>query len=162
VASLYGQAQEQGQLRLNLGADLPDILGDAAQLRQVIHNLVQNALDAVAQREDGQVTLATEAVRGETDGAVTAVRLAVMDNGPGFDEQVLRRAFEPYVTTKPRGTGLGLAMVKKIADEHRARVRIRNRHEGDVPEAPVTGARVSISFFALAQSAAGIPPVRPA
>jgi nitrogen fixation/metabolism regulation signal transduction histidine kinase len=53
-------------------------------------------------------------------------------------------------------------MVKKIADEHRARVRIRNRHEGDVPEAPVTGARVSISFFALAQSAAGIPPVRPA
>jgi nitrogen fixation/metabolism regulation signal transduction histidine kinase len=162
VASLYGQAQEQGQLRLNLGADLPDILGDAAQLRQVIHNLVQNALDAVAQREDGQVTLATEAVRGETDGAVTAVRLAVMDNGPGFDEQVLRRAFEPYVTTKPRGTGLGLAMVKKIADEHRARVRIRNRHEGDVPEAPVTGARVSISFFALAQSAAGIPPVRSA
>ena len=162
VASLYGQAQEQGQLRLNLGADLPDILGDAAQLRQVIHNLVQNALDAIAQREDAQVTLATEAVRGETDGAVTAVRLAVMDNGPGFDEQVLRRAFEPYVTTKPRGTGLGLAMVKKIADEHRARVRIRNRHEGDVPEAPVTGARVSISFFALAQSAPGIPPVRPA
>ena len=162
VASLYGQAQEQGQLRLNLGGDLPDILGDAAQLRQVIHNLVQNALDAVAQREDGQVTLATEAVRGDTDGAVTAVRLAVMDNGPGFDEQVLRRAFEPYVTTKPRGTGLGLAMVKKIADEHRARVRIRNRHEGDIPEGPVMGARVSISFFALAQSATGIHPVRPA
>jgi nitrogen fixation/metabolism regulation signal transduction histidine kinase len=162
VASLYGQAQEQGQLRLNLGGDLPDILGDAAQLRQVIHNLVQNALDAVAQREDGQVTLATEAVRGDTDGAVTAVRLAVMDNGPGFDEQVLRRAFEPYVTTKPRGTGLGLAMVKKIADEHRARVRIRNRHEGDIPEGRVMGARVSISFFALAQSATGIHPVRPA
>ncbi|MFY8082411.1 MAG: ATP-binding protein [Rubrivivax sp.] len=162
VASLYGQAQEQGLLRLNLGADLPDILGDAAQLRQVIHNLVQNALDAVSQREGGQVVLATEAVRGETAGAVTAVRLAVMDNGPGFDEQVLRRAFEPYVTTKPRGTGLGLAMVKKISDEHRARVRIRNRHEGDLPEGAVTGARVSISFFALAQSAPGIPPVRPA
>ena len=162
VASLYGQAQEQGQLTLTLGADLPDILGDGAQLRQVIHNLVQNALDAVSQREQGQVLLVTEAVRGETDGAVTAVRLSVVDNGPGFAEQVLRRAFEPYVTTKPRGTGLGLAVVKKIADEHRARVRIRNRHEGDLPDGPVTGARVSLSFFALAQSVPGIPPVRPA
>ena len=162
VASLYGEAQEQGRLALTLAGELPDILGDAAQLRQVIHNLLQNALDAVASRhggEQGQVVLATEAVRGETDGAVTAVRLSVVDNGPGFDEQVLRRAFEPYVTTKPRGTGLGLAVVKKIADEHRARVRIRNRHEGDQPEAPVTGARVSISFFALAQSGSGIAPV---
>ena len=158
VASLYGQAQEQGRLALTLSGDLPDILGDAAQLRQVIHNLLQNALDAVAQREDGRVVLATEAVRGETDGAVTAVRLSVVDNGPGFEEQVLRRAFEPYVTTKPRGTGLGLAVVKKIADEHRARVRIRNRHEGDQPEGVVTGARVSLSFFALAQSGLGIAP----
>jgi nitrogen fixation/metabolism regulation signal transduction histidine kinase len=161
VAALYGQAQEQGQLTLSLAPDLPDILGDAAQLRQVIHNLVQNALDAVSAREAPQVVLATEAVRGEADGAVTAVRLSVVDNGPGFDEQVLRRAFEPYVTTKPRGTGLGLAVVKKIADEHRARVRLRNRHERDVPEAPVTGARVSISFFALAQSPARDAPLRP-
>ena len=156
VASLYAQDQEQGRLSLNLAAELPQILGDAAQLRQVIHNLVQNALDAVAQKQEGQVVLATEAVRGEADGAVTAVRLSVLDNGPGFEEQVLRRAFEPYVTTKPRGTGLGLAVVKKIADEHRARVRLRNRHEGDLPEGPVTGARVSISFFALAQSPSGI------
>jgi nitrogen fixation/metabolism regulation signal transduction histidine kinase len=160
VASLYGQAQEQGQLTLSLGGDLPDILGDAGQLRQVIHNLVQNALDAVALRENPQVTLVTEAVRGETDGAVTAVRLSVVDNGPGFEEKVLRRAFEPYITTKPRGTGLGLAMVKKIADEHRARVRLRNRHEGDLPDAPVNGARVSISFFALAQSLARQTPER--
>jgi nitrogen fixation/metabolism regulation signal transduction histidine kinase len=158
VASLYGQAQEQGRLALTLSGDLPDILGDAAQLRQVIHNLLQNALDAVASREAGHVVLATEAVRGETDGAVTAVRLTVVDNGPGFEEQVLRRAFEPYVTTKLRGTGLGLAVVKKIADEHRARVRIRNRHGGDQPEGVVTGARVSLSFFALAQSGSGIAP----
>jgi nitrogen fixation/metabolism regulation signal transduction histidine kinase len=86
------------------------------------------------------------------------VRLTVVDNGPGFEEQVLRRAFEPYVTTKPRGTGLGLAVVKKITDEHRARVRIRNRHEGDLPDGVVTGARVSLSFFALAQSGSGIAP----
>ncbi|MFM8768508.1 MAG: ATP-binding protein [Rubrivivax sp.] len=158
VASLYGEAQEQGRLALTLAGELPDILGDATQLRQVIHNLLQTALDAVAAREQGRVVLLTEAVRAETDGAITAVRLSVLDNGPGFEEQVLRRAFEPYVTTKPRGTGLGLAVVKKIADEHRARVRIRNRHEGDQPDAPVTGARVSISFFALAQSGPGTAP----
>ena len=66
---------------------------------------------------------------------------------------MLQRAFEPYMTTKPRGTGLGLAVVKKIADEHRARVALRNRHAEDRPENPVIGARVSISFFALAPSA---------
>jgi len=58
------------------------------------------------------------------------VRLAVVDNGPGFAEHVLKRAFEPYVTTKPRGTGLGLAVVKKIADEHQARIRVMNLHAG--------------------------------
>jgi nitrogen fixation/metabolism regulation signal transduction histidine kinase len=84
------------------------------------------------------------------------VRLAVEDEGPGFAESVLQRAFEPYVTTKPRGTGLGLALVRKIADEHRATVRLRNRHAGGGADAPVLGARVSISFFALADV---MPPV---
>jgi nitrogen fixation/metabolism regulation signal transduction histidine kinase len=150
VLALYGQAQEGGLLRAQLASGLPDILGDGTQLRQVVHNLVQNALDAVAEEPQARVTVATEAVRDEADGSITAVRLAVEDNGTGFSEAVLKRAFEPYVTSKPRGTGLGLALVKKIADEHRARVRLRNRHEGDRPEGPVTGARVSISFFGLA------------
>jgi nitrogen fixation/metabolism regulation signal transduction histidine kinase len=152
VLALYGQAQEQGRLSARLGESLPDILGDAAQVRQVVHNLVQNALDAVAERPEGRVTVRTEAARGD-DGQPTAVRLVVEDNGPGFDERVLQRAFEPYMTTKPRGTGLGLALVKKIADEHRARVALRNRHAEDRPENPVTGARVSISFFALVAAA---------
>lgn len=149
VLALYGQAQEIGLLSAQVARDVPLILGDAAQLRQVVHNLVQNALDAVASRPLGRVTVMTEVVRDEADGAVNAARLVVEDNGPGFSEDVLRRAFEPYVTTKPRGTGLGLALVKKIADEHRARVRVRNRHEGDLVEGPVIGARVSISFFSL-------------
>ena len=125
VLGLYAQAQEQGQLQHHLVPALPAIQGDATQLRQVIHNLVQNALDAVALRPDGRVQVITEAARSDT-GELRAVRLKVRDNGPGFSESVLKRAFEPYVTTKTKGTGLGLAVVKKIADEHAARVRIVN------------------------------------
>jgi nitrogen fixation/metabolism regulation signal transduction histidine kinase len=99
----------------------------------------------VAERPQGRVEVQTSAALGE-DGRLRAVRLTVRDNGPGFAEHVLKRAFEPYVTTKTKGTGLGLAVVKKIADEHRARLRVANVHEGDDNDAPVAGARVSLSF----------------
>ncbi len=151
VMALYGQAVDNGLLVTRFAGGLPQILGDATQLRQVIHNLVQNALDAVADRPDGRVQLVVSAAR-DADGALRAVRLAVVDNGPGFPDKLLQRAFEPYMTTKPRGTGLGLAVVKKVADEHRARVRIANLHAGDDPEAPVTGARVSLSFSSFAET----------
>ena len=156
VMALYGQALDNGLLATRLEPELPRILGDATQLRQVIHNLVQNALDAVADRPDGQVELITSVARGE-QGELHAVRLTVIDNGPGFAEKVLKRAFEPYVTTKAKGTGLGLAVVKKIADEHGARLRAANVHEGELPEAAVTGARVSLSFSNFAPVAIASP-----
>ncbi|MBP8098232.1 MAG: PAS-domain containing protein, partial [Arenimonas sp.] len=145
VLALYGQAQEQGQLAAQLADGLPLIMGDATQLRQVVHNLVQNALDAVAEQPAGQVRVATSAARGES-GALRAVRLTIIDNGPGFAENVLQRAFEPYITTKTKGTGLGLAVVKKIADEHRATVRIANLRDAGAAGEAVRGARVSLSF----------------
>jgi nitrogen fixation/metabolism regulation signal transduction histidine kinase len=153
VLTLYATAQESGRLSAELTSGLPTILGDTTQLRQVIHNLVQNALDAVAERPEGWVRLRTEIARTD-QGEIRAVRLQVLDNGPGFSEKVLKRAFEPYVTTKTKGTGLGLAVVKKIADEHGARIRIANLTEGGVEGAPVTGAQVSLSFskFAPADS----------
>ena len=70
------------------------------------------------------------------------VRLSVLDEGPGFAEHILKRAFEPYVTTKVKGTGLGLAVVKKIMDEHGGRVDLSNR----MTEGKVIGAQVSLSF----------------
>ncbi|MBK6471593.1 MAG: HAMP domain-containing protein [Betaproteobacteria bacterium] len=155
VLALYGQALDNGLLVARLEPELPHILGDATQLRQVIHNLVQNGLDAVADRPDGQVELITSAARGE-HSELRAVRLTVIDNGPGFADKVLKRAFEPYVTTKAKGTGLGLAVVKKIADEHGARLRAANLHEGDEPDGPVTGARVSLSFSNFAATPAGL------
>jgi nitrogen fixation/metabolism regulation signal transduction histidine kinase len=119
----------------------PLIQGDAQQLRQVIHNLLQNAQDAQEGRENARVTLKTE--YSETS---RRVRLSVRDRGTGFPEHILKRAFEPYVTTKVKGTGLGLAVVKKIADEHGARIDISNR----VEDGAVQGAQVSLSFAVVA------------
>jgi len=168
VLGLYASAQEQGRLQAQLADALPAIEGDATQLRQVIHNLVQNALDAVADRPDGLVQVTTEAAYAD-DGALRAVRLKVGDNGGGFGDKVLKRAFEPYVTTKAKGTGLGLAVVKKIADEHGARVRIVNRREPAPPGVPATagegavvGAQVSLSFSRFAPASPPSSPDMPA
>jgi len=149
VLALYGEKLDGGQLQAELADALPQILGDATQLRQVVHNLVQNALDAVAERGDGRVQVRTAAVSDE-HGERRAVRLSVSDNGPGFADNVLQRAFEPYITTKSKGTGLGLAVVKKIADEHRASLRVVNLQDAD--GAAPKGARVSLSFSALVSS----------
>ena len=121
----------------HLNADIPLVSGDAAQLRQVVHNLIQNAQDASAQSTQPMVHVWTEQA-----ATSQRVRLRIVDNGSGFSESVLQRAFEPYVTTKAGGTGLGLAVVKKIADEHQARIEIKNRLEGD----ETVGAQVSLSF----------------
>ena len=163
VLALYGSAQEAGQLHAELAPALPAIVGDSTQLRQVIHNLVQNALDAIAEQPGGQVHVRTEVARSEL-GDVRAVRLQVIDNGPGFADKVLKRAFEPYVTTKSKGTGLGLAVVKKIADEHGARLRIANLGApaaGDAAGAVARGAQVSLSFAKFAPVGGTLPPPGP-
>jgi len=153
VLTLYGVEEGKSALKVELSA-LPVIRGDATQLRQVIHNLLQNAQDAVADVEHPRVLLETRTVEyGDPDEqgrARVAVRLTVSDNGPGFPARILTRAFEPYVTTKAKGTGLGLAMVKKIVDEHGARIDIRNRKSGDTIE----GAQISILFLQLADDTA--------
>ena len=131
VGTLYGAEPGTGPVHLQLAPELPPIEGDATQLRQVIHNLVANAQDALVGRADGRILVRTELVEiDEGSTRARAVRLSVEDNGPGFAANILRRAFEPYVTTKPSGTGLGLAMVKKIVDEHGARIEVVNRHVG--------------------------------
>jgi nitrogen fixation/metabolism regulation signal transduction histidine kinase len=155
VLGLYGSALEAGRLHTDLAPALPAIIGDSTQLRQVIHNLVQNALDAVTDQADGRVRILTEVARTE-QGEPRVIRLHVIDNGPGFSDKVLKRAFEPYVTTKAKGTGLGLAVVKKIADEHGARVRIANlAAPADALGAGAVagiarGAQVSLSFARFA------------
>ncbi len=154
VLALYGWNPAEGQLddgshtwKLNvlLAQDLPLIMGDPTQLRQVIHNLLANARDALSEFPEGGVIEVTTQLTdaGNQDGLPQqAVRFTVSDNGPGFSAQVLQRAFEPYVTTKAQGTGLGLAIVRKIIDEHDGRIDLSNRRDG--------GARISILLTQLA------------
>jgi nitrogen fixation/metabolism regulation signal transduction histidine kinase len=106
-------------LSIHCANDLPTITADPALLRQVIHNLMQNAEDALSQTDSGVITITTA-----RDG--DALLLRVADNGTGIRDDVLQRIFEPYVTTKAKGTGLGLPIVKKIVDEHRGSVSAEN------------------------------------
>ena len=136
-----GRSSAGVPMTMALDAHSPQIMGDAQQLRQVVHNLLQNAQDATQTAgntgPDSGVVLKTQWLE-----QARRVRLSVLDHGTGFPDNILARVFEPYVTTKAKGTGLGLAVVKKIADEHGTRVDIANR----VVEGKVLGAQVSLSF----------------
>ncbi|MBC3932672.1 sensor histidine kinase [Undibacterium curvum] len=149
VVHLYLAGDGRDIIRLQLAPDLPKIMGDATQLRQVIHNLLQNAQDAVTDQPDPgyppRIDVITELVRyaGKGNDMQSAVKLSIIDNGPGFSSKILARAFEPYATSKPRGTGLGLPMVKKIIDEHGGRIDIQNRSD-------TNGAKVAILLLKLA------------
>jgi nitrogen fixation/metabolism regulation signal transduction histidine kinase len=154
VLALYSSESQENETRAQILTELdaacPAILGDEQQLRQVIHNLLQNAQDACETRGHGLPTACVK-VRTEWREQRQRVRMTVTDTGPGFAPNILQRAFEPYVTTKAKGTGLGLAVVKKIADEHGANIKLSNVPEGG----DIQGAQVSLSF-AVAQTAQGL------
>ena len=145
VLQLYENENAGVAVKTELDPSCPPVLADSQQLRQVVHNLLQNAQDAIEAGPPGapRPARAPEVlIRTHWSESSRRVRLAVLDSGPGFAEHILKRAFEPYVTTKPKGTGLGLAVVKKIADEHGARIDLSNRLSDGV----VQGAQVSLSF----------------
>jgi nitrogen fixation/metabolism regulation signal transduction histidine kinase len=149
ILNLYIGGDERDIVHVALDPNLPLVMGDPTQLRQVIHNLLQNAQDASLEKHKGQtgarIDVITEAIHyPNADGTESmAVRMSVEDNGPGFAPKILARAFEPYITSKSRGTGLGLAMVKKIIDEHGGKVDIHNRTDG-------MGAQILILLLKLA------------
>ncbi len=120
VIDLYAH---DATIEIGLDPDLPMVAGDAKLLRQVIHNLLQNAQDALTETVHPRIRMTT-AVSGKE------VELAVEDNGPGLSGQVRDRLFEPYATTKAKGTGLGLAIVKKIIEEHHGSITLDNLPAG--------------------------------
>lgn len=107
------------QIEMQLASDLPPIKGDPARLRQVLHNLLQNSQDALSTISDPRIWVRTELSKNN-------VLLSITDNGTGLPESIQAKIFEPYITTKPKGTGLGLPIVKKIIDEHGGTILIKN------------------------------------
>jgi nitrogen fixation/metabolism regulation signal transduction histidine kinase len=147
VLGLYESVSSAVVIDTELAPDLPKVVGSPTQLRQVLHNLLQNAQDALGEVSAPRIVVRTELV-AVSAGQRGCVRLSVVDNGCGFPPSILERVFEPYVTSKPKGTGLGLAIVKKIVEEHRGSIEIGN--------AEPTGARVSFTVpIAAARSDRG-------
>jgi nitrogen fixation/metabolism regulation signal transduction histidine kinase len=133
VIDLYRQQDGAVEFRTTLDERVETLEADRGRVRQILNNLLANALEALEGVAPARIELQTALV--ELDGAPWA-ELTVSDNGPGFQRELLSRIFDPYVTSKPRGTGLGLAIVKKIVEEHGGRIEAENRPEG--------GARVRV------------------
>jgi PAS domain S-box-containing protein len=134
VAELYRLQDPAAEIKLDLDPTLAEIEADRGRVRQILGNLITNAIEALTGVNDGRVEIATRQQRGEAASAL----ISVSDNGPGFRKEILGRLFDPYVTGKPRGTGLGLAIVKRIVEEHGGRIEAENRPEG--------GARIVVSL----------------
>jgi nitrogen fixation/metabolism regulation signal transduction histidine kinase len=133
VADLYRVQDPRVQIQLDLGAEVGSIEADRNRVRQILNNLMTNALEALDGVKAAKVEVGT---RLESGGDAEYVAVSVCDNGPGFSRELLGRVFDPYVTSKPKGTGLGLAIVKKTIEEHGGRIDADNRPEG--------GARVRV------------------
>ncbi|MGB5333901.1 MAG: ATP-binding protein [Woeseiaceae bacterium] len=127
IVDLY-RAQKSGvEIILTTDPTMPLIEADMGRVRQMLHNLIRNAIEALEGRSDGRIDVHVSAA--EIDG-VEIIQIKVEDNGPGFNMSSVNQIFDPYVTTKPKGTGLGLAIVKKLVEEHVGSIRAKNRKDG--------------------------------
>ncbi|MCU7929927.1 MAG: HAMP domain-containing protein [Candidatus Thiodiazotropha sp. (ex Codakia rugifera)] len=126
VADLY-RGNRNVKFEIELMADQARVEADSLRIRQVVHNLVKNAIEALEGSKKGKVSLISR-VLSRDDHPYYEVR--VQDNGPGFPEEMMQQLFEPYVTSKPKGTGLGLAIVKKIVEEHSGIIWAENCNKG--------------------------------
>jgi nitrogen fixation/metabolism regulation signal transduction histidine kinase len=127
VVDLY-RAQESGiEIELQADRDLLIIEADIGRIRQILHNLIRNSIEALESSSHGRIVVTAR--KADLNG-IEVVEIEVTDNGPGFQTGSVSQVFDPYVTTKPRGTGLGLAIVKKLVEEHAGTIDAENREEG--------------------------------
>ena len=135
VAEMYRGGGQIPSVLLQLDRTVPQVLADPGRVRQVMHNLLRNAVEATQGQKEASIVVTTGV---STQGGAEVFRVAVEDNGPGFHMPARDQVFDPYVSTKPKGTGLGLAIVKKLVEEHGGRVEAENREQG--------GARVEFTL----------------
>jgi nitrogen fixation/metabolism regulation signal transduction histidine kinase len=127
VVDLY-RAQESGiEIELQADRSLPRLEADIGRIRQILHNLIRNSIEALESSNNGHIIVA---VTQASLNGIEVIEIVVKDNGPGFQTGSVSQVFDPYVTTKPRGTGLGLAIVKKLVEEHAGTIDAENREEG--------------------------------
>ncbi len=127
IVDLYRAQESDVELILVSDPTMPLVEGDMGRVRQILHNLIRNAVEALEGMQDGRIDVQIGAA--EIDD-VQMVQIRVEDNGPGFKAGSVSQIFDPYVTTKPKGTGLGLAIVKKLVEEHVGSIRASNRSDG--------------------------------
>jgi signal transduction histidine kinase len=133
---LRNTASDGAELRASLGEGLPSALGDGLMLRRILENLVGNAVDSVAGKPGGTVTVSTEPIGG--DGEPGRVRITVADTGPGMTRSELERAFDDFYTTKAGGTGLGLSIVRRLILDLNGTLRVETE--------PGAGTRVMVEL----------------
>ena len=127
VVDLYRVQESRVKIVLTIDSALPDVEADVGRIRQILHNLLRNSIEALENTEDGRIDVGVHEAEFRS---VPVIEIVVMDNGPGFRAGSLTQIFDPYVTTKPKGTGLGLAIVKKLVEEHAGMIEAENRAEG--------------------------------
>ncbi len=128
--STQGPAEHGIQLLVHTDPGLERIEADRNRIRQILNNLVANAMEALVAAGPPAGAALELTTRLDSGAEPPMARITVSDNGPGFEPALVDRIFEPYVTSKPKGTGLGLAIVKKIVEEHGGRIEARNRPGG--------------------------------
>jgi len=127
VVDLYRAQEARLKIVLTIDSGLPCVEADAGRIRQILHNLLRNAIEALENRSEGRIDVRVHAAEYHS---VPIVEIVVEDNGPGFQAGSLSQVFDPYVTTKAKGTGLGLAIVKKLVEEHAGLIEADNRADG--------------------------------
>ena len=127
IVDLYRAEARRVDIVLAIDSALPEVEADHGRVRQILHNLLRNAIEALEHADNARIDVRVQSAEYQD---INMIEISVEDNGPGFQPGSLSQVFDPYVTTKPKGTGLGLAIVKKLVEEHAGTIEAENSDGG--------------------------------
>ena len=126
IIDLY--KEQETNISISFSIDSEDLMFDVdpGRIRQIMHNLIRNSIEAISEADNGKINIAAKQVNIDE---ITMIEIRVEDSGCGFDKESLGQIFDPYVTSKSKGTGLGLAIVKKLVEEHMGTIEAENNQD---------------------------------